>query len=91
MWARRELSMAMRTISFKASTEQYQQIKMAADAAGISPGQWAKAASLGSANHADVVARIDAAKLEIIDYTRVSLRKVADYLAGQMAPGKKGE
>ena len=83
--------MVMRTVSFKASAEQYRQLKLAADAAGISPGQWAKAAALGSANQADLVARIDAAKAEIIDYTRDSLRKIADYLAGKIALPKKGE
>lgn len=71
----------MPTISFKTTAEEFAAIAHAARALGLSPGQFARFASLNFVQISHFSAALDAAKSEIIESHKIDIKKAVDYLA----------
>ncbi|HPA06185.1 MAG TPA: hypothetical protein PLB67_17270 [Candidatus Hydrogenedentes bacterium] len=71
----------MPTISFKTAPAEFAAIAQAARALGLSPGQFARFASLNFVQISQIAAEIDAAKSEIIESHKIDIKKAVDYLA----------
>lgn len=69
------------TVSFKTTAEEFAALAEAARALGLSPGQFARFASLHFVQISQISASIEAAKSEIIESHKTDIKKAVDYLA----------